>query len=220
MLDRVTFLEVLTMFCEMLGRAPLSKPSLEMYYRALADMSTDDFTAAATRIVRERKFTSLPTPADFLEGLSVQAADRGMVAAEDVLGRMRSAGGDADVQFEDQAIMVAVQMAGGWPFLCDYVNSFDLDKLGIWKREFAALYRAASARKGQAPRVLLGRHSQSNAVRGYLDTVTGELKNADGVVVRLLPWGTKAIAGTAEQVQPGDEVGSKEVLALLAGVGK
>lgn len=200
MLDRAKFAEVLTMFCELLGRSPLSKPSLEIYYSALAHLSTEEFTGAATRIVRERRFTSLPTPADFLEGTQERTEDRAMLAAEEVLRMMRGAGGDADVQFSDPAVMAAVQMAGGWPFLCDYVNSFDLDKLGIWKREFAGLYRAGYARKDKAPRVLLGRHSQANIAAGYLDAETGVLTNGSGRVLKVMPWGKALPAGEAPRL--------------------
>jgi hypothetical protein len=214
-LDRVKFAEVITMFCEMLGRAPLSKPSLEIYYQALQDMTNEEFTRSATRIVRERRFTSLPTPAEFLH--LPDDADRGMLAAEQVLRAMERVGGDSDVTSEsfggDGVIVAALDQLGGWVAQCEVVSEFEVDKLGIWKRDFAAVYRTMSRRSSVPPRVLLGRHSQSNVTRGFLNPATGELRNALGSVVSVATWGHKQLSAAPIEPVSHDE-GLRHVRSL------
>jgi len=189
----------MTVFCDMLGRPALSKPSFNFYYESIKDMETSAFTRRATEIIRSRKYTNLPTPADFLD--LPDAADQGMAAAETALRVMERVGADADVTAKvfggDGSFLVALARMGGWVAACEAVNEYELDKLGIWKRDFAAVYR--QSQHDQAPRVLLGRHSQGNALRGYLNIETGELRNAAGDTVRLLPWGSKAIGDGGDQ---------------------
>lgn len=191
MLDYDVFHETIAAFAEQ-ARTKISDGLLRLYYEALKDMDTEEFTRSATRVFKERKYTNMPTAADFLDAPG--SDDQAMLAADEVLEKMRSAGGDEDVSFKDQAIMNAIRIAGGWWTLCEYVNSFDLDKLGIWKREFAAQYRSAKRLRGVvAPNVLLGRMSAQQVASGYLSLETGELKNALGVVVSVKPWGGKCL---------------------------
>lgn len=224
MLDRKVFLGVMTVFCDVLSRPPLSEPSLDFYYESIKDMETAAFTRRATEIIRGRKYTSLPTPADFLNLPDDQ--DSGMLAAESVLRLMELIGGDSDLHGQDPAIMMTIDAMGGWPACCDTVREFDVDKLGIWKRDFASVYKA-TARMDQAksPRVLFGRHSQSNITRGFLNPSTGELKNISGEVVGIKPWGSKQIAtenrkaiglGTVEQPVLLDAEELKNLLSGLA----
>lgn len=193
MLDRKVFLGVMTVFCDVLSRPPLSEPSLDFYYESIKDMETAAFTKRATEIIRGRKYTSLPTPADFLNLPDDQ--DSGMLAAESVLRLMELIGGDADLHGQDPVIMMAIDAMGGWPACCDTVREFDVDKLGIWKRDFASVYKAAARMdQAKAPGVLFGRHSQSNITRGFLNSATGELKNLLGETIEVKPWGSKQIA--------------------------
>lgn len=199
MLDESKFLEVMTVFCDLLGRPAPSKTTLSFFFESIKDMDTAAFTRRATEIMRSRKYTTLPTPADFLNLPDDQ--DTGLLAAETVLRVMERLGGDADVTAEnfagDAAIMATLDQLGGWVAACDAVREYDLDKLGIWRRDFAAIYRAVGRRATSGPRVLLGRHSQDNVLRGYLNPATGELRNALGAVIEVKPWAGKQIAGGA-----------------------
>ena len=199
MLDRRVFLSVITAFCDMLARPPLSEPALEIYYNAISDMETSAFTRRATELTRTRKYNTLPTAADFLN--LPDDADSGMLAAETVLRVMEKIGGDADLQCDDPALMMAVDLMGGWVACCDAVSSYEIDKLGIWKRDFAAVYKAAARRDlSRAPRVLFGRHSQSNITAGYLNPATGELKNIQGHVISIAPWGSALITAGKDRL--------------------
>lgn len=200
MLDRRTFLGVMTVFSDMLSRPPLSEPSLEFYYDSIKDMETDAFTKRATEIIRGRKYTTLPTPADFLNLPDDQ--DEGMLAAEGVLRLMESLGGDQDLHGQESTILMALEALGGWVACCDAVSEYDIDKLGIWKRDFAAVYKACKRRdQSKAPKVLYGRHSQSNISRGYLNPATGELRNLLGEIVCVKPWGGKVLSDGKRDVK-------------------
>jgi hypothetical protein len=194
MLNEEKFVEVIAMFCEFLGRPMLSKMSLDFYYDSIKEMETDAFTRRATEIYRGRKYSTLPTAADFLNLPDDQ--DAGMLAAETVIRLMEAIGGDADLQHEDPVLMLAVDAMGGWVACCEAVSQYEIDKLGIWKRDFAAVYKASARRdQARAPQVLFGRHSQSNITRGYLNPSTGELKNLIGETIEVKPWGDKALPG-------------------------
>jgi len=155
---------------------PISPELRDFYYNAVKDMATEDFTRRATEIARTRKYTSLPTPADFLNLPSDD--EDGMLAAKLVLKKMRQVGADTSPWFDDEAIHRAIDASGGWLRVCEEVNSYELDKLGIWEARFKGLYGVQKAKRGR-PR-LVGWLESQNTLEGYFSPSTGLLRNGRG----------------------------------------
>lgn len=219
-LDRTEFAKVMTVFSEAVGKK-LSAGLLDFYYSALKDMDTREFTLRATELFRSRKYTSFPMPGEFRTG-GVEEQDRAMLAAEIVLRTMERVGGDADVNqmdFDnDPRIILAIERMGGWPQLCDQVREYEIDKIGIWKHQFATIYKAIGFTGIGGDKTLLGRHSMENIARGFLNPATGETRNALGATVSSTPWGTKQIeAPKSAPVSPEECVKKIRDIAMKCG---
>jgi hypothetical protein len=215
--DKQVLAKTLALFGEIVGK-PVSPGLLGLYHEALADLTTEQFRARATALAKTRRFTSLPTPADFLDGPDQEA--QAVVACERVLELVRDLGSYEDLmlgEHVDAQTMRAVEMAGGWLEVCDTVDAYDADKLGIWRSQFAKLWIAAGRDQSLPPPVSLGRHSTQNVMTGWLDPYTGVLTLPDRVTrdrklirggTRTLPW-AKAMLAYVEQKQLGDGEGSQ-----------
>ncbi len=117
--DKVQFAAIMRGLSEVYNKE-ISKQALALHFKVLEAFSIEEIQAAAVAILANRKFTSMPVPADFLEylgGGSVE--DQGMVQAGLVLQAIGRHGGYASVCFDDATTQaVIVQSYGGWGQMC------------------------------------------------------------------------------------------------------
>lgn len=131
--DRAVFLEVVVGLAELKGRT-LSKPALDLYWRAMQDWPIDEFRSAAAHLVRSCAY--MPSPADF-EALRRagrmtpgEAWTRAVqIAASGAYRRGETVGGVVDR---------AVQAIGGY----SAIGMCDESKLHFLERRFAEHFDA------------------------------------------------------------------------------
>ena len=153
-LDRAPFAELMIGVGEVYGE-PVSDARMELYYRALEDLSLDEIRAAANAHVRGSRF--FPKPAELREAIDGSAEDRAELAWTSVVALVRRYGypgvdgrGTAP-EFPDEATRrAAMELYGGWRSLCENLPSTGPEMLGTAKL-FKASFAAYARRDAVAP---------------------------------------------------------------------
>ena len=125
----------------------LSAQGIALRFKLLEQFGFAVVQEAALSIMETRKYTSMPTPADFLEHISGGSAeDKAEVEAGKVLDATGRHGGYASVVFDDAVTQaVIVQAYGGWPKLC---ADCGVEESEHWFRKNFAKTWAAYSRQG------------------------------------------------------------------------
>jgi hypothetical protein len=161
--DREQFARIMYGLADNFG-AELSEPGLQMRFEALREYSMEQVIEAARRIALERKYTKMPTIAEFLEYLhGGHVEDRAQAEAGKVMDAVRRHGAYASVVFDNPVTMASVErLFGGWPELCRQLRETD------WRwfvRAFTAMYSSFSRqevkRYGRLPGILEGSTGQA-----------------------------------------------------------
>ena len=125
----------------------LSAQGIILRFKLVEQFDYAEVEKAALSIMATRKYTSMPTPADFLEHISGGSAeDKAEVEAGKVLDAIGRHGVYASVVFDDAVTQaVIVQAYGGWPKLCADCGVEESEK---WFRKDFAKSWAAYSRQG------------------------------------------------------------------------
>ena len=125
----------------------LSAQGIALRFRLLEQFDFAEVEKAALSVMATRKYTSMPTPADFLEHISGGSAeDKAEVEAGKVLAAIGKHGSYASVVFDDPVTQaVIVQAYGGWPKLC---ADCGVEESEHWFRKNFARTWAAYSRQG------------------------------------------------------------------------
>jgi hypothetical protein len=149
----------------------LSSQGVILRFTLLEQFDFAEVKKAALSIVATRKYTSMPTPADFLEHIGGGAAeDTAEVEAGKVLSAIGKYGAYASVVFDDPVTQaVIVQAYGGWPKLC---ADCGVEESEHWFRKNFAKTWAAYSRQGVKQfGHLPGIFEVSNSANGYLEYI-------------------------------------------------
>lgn len=149
----------------------LTAQGIALRFKMLSQFDYVEVEKAALSIMASRKYTSMPTPADFLEylgGGSVE--DRAEVEAGKVLQAIGKHGGYSSVVFDDPTTQaVIVQAYGGWAQMCAECGVEESEK---WFRVNFAKTWAAYKRQGvQVFGVLAGIFEIQNTANGFLEHI-------------------------------------------------
>lgn len=129
----------------------------EAFFRVLQDIPFEDVKKNVTIMLRSRKFTSFPVPADIRNPVSDD--DRKMQVTNawlEVMHKIETVGHWESVQFEDARTMKAIDAMGGW----EEFAQLNVDQVK-WKRmEFEKVY--FSVDPVDAPLSLPGAHERIN----------------------------------------------------------
>ena len=144
--DFKSFSELVQGVAECYGQS-LSAQGVALRFKLLEQFDMAEVRQAALSIMATRKYTSMPTPADFLEHISGGSAeDKAEVEAGKVLAAIGKHGAYASVLFDDAVTQaVIVQAYGGWPKLC---ADCGVEESEHWFRKNFAKTWAAYARQG------------------------------------------------------------------------
>ena len=125
----------------------LSAQGIALRFKLLEQFSFTEVQNAALSIMATRKYTSMPTPAEFLEHIGGGAAeDKAEVEAGKVLSAIGRYGAYSSVVFDDAVTQaVIVQAYGGWAKLC---ADCGVEESEHWFRKNFAKTWAAYARQG------------------------------------------------------------------------
>ena len=140
----------------------LTAPGIVMRFKMLEQFEFAEVEKAALSIMATRKYTSMPTPADFLEHLSGGSVeDRAEVEAGKVLNAIMRHGGYASVVFDDPVTQAVITHAyGGWPKLCEDCGAEEPEKW--FRKEFARTWAAYRRQDVRFFGALAGRTEISN----------------------------------------------------------
>ncbi|MDD4456447.1 MAG: DUF6475 domain-containing protein [Syntrophotalea acetylenica] len=119
----------------------------------LRDYTLQQVEAAALQILRNRKFTKLPTVADFIEYIDGDTAAVAEIQSITVCRAIAEIGSYRSVQFPDKTTQAVIESMGGWPQVC---RSLKQDNESWFRKEFAALYVAFAKRGLDSDIPLLG----------------------------------------------------------------
>lgn len=125
----------------------LSAQGIALRFKLLERFDFTEVQNAALSVMATRKYTSMPTPADFLEHISGGSAeDKAEIEAGKVLDAIGRHGGYASVVFDDAVTQaVIVQAYGGWPKVC---ADCGVEESENWFRKNFAKTWAAYSRQG------------------------------------------------------------------------
>ena len=149
----------------------LSAQGVILRFALLEQFGYAEVRKAALSIMATRKYTTMPTPADFLEHISGGSAeDKAEVEAGKVLAAIGKHGAYASVLFDDAVTQaVIVQAYGGWPKLC---ADCGVEESEHWFRKNFAKTWAAYSRQGvKQSGHLPGLFEITNYSNGFFDYV-------------------------------------------------
>ena len=167
--DKQAFAEMMVALAENYGQT-VTKAGMALRFDALREYDITDVRRAAMSLLRSRKYTSMPTVADFLEHMGGGSAeDKAEAAAGKALRAVAEAGRYASVTFDDPVLMAVIENAwGGWPEFCAACSG---PEVKFVRRELAKAY-AAYARQGvRRYGHLSGITENSNGSAGYLEHI-------------------------------------------------
>lgn len=136
-LDRTVFKQGMELMCTVFKREP-DKMLLSAYYAILKGMEANQFESAVSFVLRDRKYTSLPLPADIIEAATGKLDDESLIALAKLERAMATWGAYRSIAFDDPVIHAFVSANGGWPFLC----RMELDQWKFKRIEFVKSYKA------------------------------------------------------------------------------
>jgi len=197
----------------------LSPHGLLIRFKALAGHEIVEVESAAMSIILCRKYTTMPTVADFLEHLGGGSAeDKAEVEAGKVLTAIATYGGYASLVFDDPVTQaVIVQAYGGWVKLCEECGREEPEKW--FRKEFAKTWAAYSRQGVRQYGYLPGRIEVDNRASGWMDYVPAPQLVGDPVKARaVLKAGKSALALTEGQGNMRGEV--RAVSDLLKSVAR
>ncbi len=213
------FSELIQGVAECYGQS-LSAQGIALRFKLLEQFSFAEVQNAALSIMATRKYTSMPTPAEFLEHIGGGAAeDKAEVEAGKVLSAIGRHGAYASVVFDDAVTQaVIVQAYGGWPKLC---ADCGVEESEHWFRKNFAKTWAAYSRQGvKQTGHLPGLFEISNRSNGYLQHIeppklVGDPAKARAVLevgksVLMLGGGPEALRGEIRALADVLEIASPE----------
>ena len=213
------FSELIQGVAECYGQS-LSAQGIALRFKLLEQFSFAEVQNAALSIMATRKYTSMPTPAEFLEHIGGGAAeDKAEVEAGKVLSAIGRHGAYASVVFDDAVTQaVIVQAYGGWPKL--YADCGVEESEHWFRKNFAKTWAAYSRQGVKQTGHLPGLFEISNRSNGYLQHIeppklVGDPAKARAVLevgksVLMLGGGPEALRGEIRALADVLEIASPE----------
>lgn len=149
----------------------MSAHGIALRFRLLEKFDFAEVEKAALSIMATRKYTSMPTPADFLEHISGGSAeDKAEVEAGKVQDAIGRHGAYSSVVFDDAVTQaVIVQAYGGWVKLC---QTCGVEESENWfRKNFAKTWAAYFRQDVKQPGHLPGLFEITNHRNGYLEHI-------------------------------------------------
>ncbi|MDL2209893.1 DUF6475 domain-containing protein [Desulfovibrio sp. OttesenSCG-928-O18] len=149
----------------------LSAQGIVLRFKLIEQFDYAEVEKAALSIMATRKYTSMPTPADFLEHISGGSAeDKAEVEAGKVLDAIGRYGAYASVVFDDAVTQaVIVQAYGGWVKLSQECGVKESEKW--FRKDFAKSWAAYSRQGVKQTGHLPGLFEITNSSNGHYDHI-------------------------------------------------
>ena len=195
----------------------LTAEGIAMRFKLLEQYDFAAVERAALAIMSTRKYTSMPTPGDFMEYLTGgNVEDLAEVEAGKVVTAIGQWGGYRSVAFDDPVTQAVIQNAyGGWIKLCEECGVEDSEKW--FRKEFAKTYAAYRRQGVEHYGVLAGLTEIENTARGFAQFIEppaliGNPDKAKAVALGSSPAQRPALAERGEAVHIGEVIRAMPVL--------
>lgn len=165
--DRKKFAESMSVLNEEYGdpSKPISDLKLNLYFKALSDLSIEDFEKAVWLIVNTRKTASFPKIPEIREAIIGDNQDKSIIAWEKLINAIRAIGGYRSVIFDDPAISAIVELQGGWEKVCNMTS----EEMKWFGKDFIKMY-PAFIKRDLPVKALSGIHEKDSALKGIAST--------------------------------------------------
>lgn len=172
----------------------LTPQGIALRFKMLEAYSIEQVREATYSILASRKYTTMPTVADFLEHLhGGSAEDRAQVEAGKVLQAIKDHGSWRSVVFDSPVTQAVIQQAyGGWIKLCEDCGAEESEKW--FRKDFAATWAAYSRQSVQTFGALTGRTELQNEASGFKHTEPPRLVGIVEKALAVLEEGKNRIA--------------------------
>ena len=133
--------KVLYMMAEIYS-SKVSDPLVDAWVAVLTDekVSIEQAKAAAIIVMKTRKYTKMPTPADFLDLIKPRISTKALAdnQADLVLEAVRRNGPNKLPAFEDKATAKLMTVRWPWKSFCE---TLEIEQVKWWRKEFAEAYQ-------------------------------------------------------------------------------
>ena len=195
----------------------LTAEGIAMRFKLLERFSFAEVERAALAIMSTRKYTTMPTPGDFMEYLTGgNVEDLAEVEAGKVVTAIGQWGGYRSVVFDDPVTQAVIMNAyGGWIKLCEECGVEDSEKW--FRKEFAKTYAAYRRQGVEHYGVLAGLTEVENTARGFSQFIEppayiGNPDKAQAVALGSSPGHRPALSESDGPVHIGEVIRSVPVL--------
>ncbi|MDY6910771.1 MAG: hypothetical protein SVM79_00190 [Chloroflexota bacterium] len=138
--DRAEFARIMYGLAENFS-APITDGGIDIRFDALRHYSIEKIKDAAIKIIKTRKYTTMPTVADFMEHLEMRHEDVAEVEAMKVLDFARTFGASFSPQFDDPVTQYLVRSRFSFRGICESKESEN----SFFVRDFKAAYKAVQS---------------------------------------------------------------------------
>lgn len=125
--------------------AEVTADGIDFRFECLKKYTIDQVSAASLALVRTRKYTKMPTIADFIEAIEGTPDDRGEEQAMKVISAISQIGRYNSPKFDDHKTASIVAQIG-WVNLCD----MHTDKQKFFIKDFIESYKSETRRQDAA----------------------------------------------------------------------
>jgi hypothetical protein len=184
--DKKRFLQIMAGLAENFG-AQTTREGIAMRFAALAEYSIEQVEQAAYKLLRNRKYTTMPTVADFIEHMNGgNVADRAEIEAAKVCRAVAEVGAYGTVAFDDPVTQAVIEYGyGGWPKLC-HCDELDRGDHKWFRHSFVKIYTSYSNQGLEYRGALPGITDAANQLNGYERdegvALVGDQSKAQGVL--------------------------------------
>jgi hypothetical protein len=119
--------------------ANLSEPGINMWFEALRGYSIEQVKSACLGIMKSRKYTKMPTAAEFIEFIDGNVSTSSETQAYIVIDAMGAHGAYKSIIFDDPVTMAVIESRGGWVQMC---SGYREPERKWWVHEFMRTYAA------------------------------------------------------------------------------
>lgn len=124
---------------------PISKEKVRLYFELLAPYLIEDVCKAAEKIIRTKRYSTFPLPAEFMEALGEGTAEgkvelRALSAWEYACARFDGRQGGVDDPLLDEAIRITF---GGW----ERFGQTDPDREALDRKHFLECFKALAEKE-------------------------------------------------------------------------
>ncbi len=146
--DELRFVEIMIGLAENFS-SQMSTPGLVMRFDAMKEFSIDEIASAATKIVKNRTLMGMPTVAEFIAAMGLQApavTDAANEQATAVMKQIRDIGSYRTPVFNDPITRSLMASRWSWQSVCSMTEV----ELKWWAKDFVESYQANTRLDPQA----------------------------------------------------------------------